>query len=234
MSKESILVIEDEEKIARLLELELEYEGYSVTKVMDGLEAFEAYRTGKWDLVLLDVMLPGLSGIELLRRIRLNDKQTPVLLLTAKGSVEDKVSGLDYGANDYITKPFQIEEVLARIRAALRIKIVKEVEQNSLETDVLTLADLKVSQKTREVLRGQETVDLTPREFDLLVYLLINKRQVLSRDQILEAVWGYDFMGDTNVVDVYIRYVRKKIDLPNMAALIHTVRGVGYVLKEAK
>ncbi|MDN3015022.1 response regulator transcription factor [Paenibacillus sp. BSR1-1] len=234
MNKESILVVEDEEKIARLLELELEYEGYSVTKVMDGLEAFEAYRTGKWDLVLLDVMLPSLSGIELLRRIRINDKQTPVLLLTAKGSVEDKVSGLDYGANDYITKPFQIEEVLARIRAALRVKIIKEVEQNTIDTDVLTFADLKVNQKTREVLRGQYTIDLTPREFDLLVYLLINKRQVLNRDQILEAVWGYDFMGDTNVVDVYIRYVRKKIDLPNMPALIHTVRGVGYVLKEAK
>ncbi|WP_223595049.1 response regulator transcription factor [Neobacillus bataviensis] len=234
MTKESILVVEDEEKIARLLELELEYEGYSVTKVTDGLEAFDTYRTEKWDLVLLDVMLPGLSGIELLRRIRINDKQTPVLLLTAKGSVEDKVSGLDYGANDYITKPFQIEEVLARIRAALRVKIVKEVEQNTIDTDVLTFADLKVNQKTREVLRGQDTIDLTPREFDLLVYLLINKRQVLNRDQILEAVWGYDFMGDTNVVDVYIRYVRKKIDLPNMPALIHTVRGVGYVLKEVK
>ncbi|MEH7331825.1 response regulator transcription factor [Neobacillus drentensis] len=234
MNKESILVVEDEEKIARLLELELEYEGYSVTKVTDGLEAFDAYRTGKWDLILLDVMLPGLSGIELLRRIRITDKQTPVLLLTAKGSVEDKVSGLDYGANDYITKPFQIEEVLARIRAALRVKIVKEVEQNAIDTDVLFFADLKVNQKTREVLRGQDTIDLTPREFDLLVYLLINKRQVLNRDQILEAVWGYDFMGDTNVVDVYIRYVRKKIDLPNMPALIHTVRGVGYVLKEAK
>jgi two-component system OmpR family response regulator len=231
MSKETILVVEDEEKIARLLELELEYEGYEVTKIMDGHKAFEAYKNRKWDLILLDVMLPGLSGIELLRRIRLNDKNTPVLLLTARGSVEDKVSGLDYGANDYITKPFQIEEVLARIRAALRGKTVEQQPEDGI---FLTFADLKINQKTREVFRGEEAIELTPREFDLLVYLMSNKRQVLNRDQILEAVWGYDFIGDTNVVDVYIRYVRKKMELPNKPGLIHTVRGVGYVLKEAK
>ena len=226
-----ILIVEDEEKIARLLELELEYEGYHVTKVMDGLEAFVAYKNGNWDLILLDVMLPGISGIELLRRIRLTNKSTPVLLLTAKSSVEDKVSGLDYGANDYITKPFQIEEVLARIRAALRVKVVEQTEEDGIN---LTFADLKINPKTREVFRGEESIDLTPREFDLLVYLMMNKRQVLNRDQILEAVWGYDFIGDTNVVDVYIRYVRKKMEQPNKPALIHTVRGVGYVLKEAK
>ncbi|MDR7236009.1 response regulator transcription factor [Neobacillus drentensis] len=231
MKKDSILVVEDEEKIARLLELELEYEGYHVTKVMDGLEAFAAYKNGNWDLILLDVMLPGISGIELLRRIRLTNKTTPVLLLTAKDSVEDKVSGLDYGANDYITKPFQIEEVLARIRAALRVKVVEQTKEGG---NYLTFADLKINPKTREVFRGEESIDLTPREFDLLVYLMTNKRQVLNRDQILEAVWGYDFIGDTNVVDVYIRYVRKKMEQPNKPALIHTVRGVGYVLKEAK
>ncbi len=231
MKKDSILIVEDEEKIARLLELELEYEGYHVTKVMDGLEAFAAYKNGNWDLILMDVMLPGISGIELLRRIRLTNKSTPVLLLTAKGSVEDKVSGLDYGANDYITKPFQIEEVLARIRAALRVKVVEQTEEGGI---YLTFADLKINPKTREVFRGEESIDLTPREFELLVYLMTNKRQVLNRDQILEAVWGYDFIGDTNVVDVYIRYVRKKMEQPNKPALIHTVRGVGYVLKEAK
>jgi two-component system, OmpR family, response regulator len=231
MKKGSILVVEDEEKIARVLELELEYEGYSVTKVIDGLEALEAFRTGSWDLILLDVMLPGLSGIELLRRIRKDDLLTPVILLTAKSSVEDKVSGLDLGANDYITKPFQIEELLARIRAALRIKKTEHSQDNS---GLLTFADLKINQKSREVVRSGETIELTPREFDLLVYLLINKKQVLNRDQILEAVWGYDFFGDTNVVDVYIRYVRKKVDFPHLPALIHTVRGVGYVLKEAK
>ncbi|MEH7304883.1 response regulator transcription factor [Neobacillus drentensis] len=232
MKKEIILVVEDEEKIARLLEIELEYEGYVVTKVMDGLEAFEAYKNSKWDLILLDVMIPGISGIELLRRIRLNDKNTPILLLTAKGSVEDKVSGLDYGANDYITKPFQIEEVLARVRAALRVRAMEQ--QSAKDEDFLTFSDLKVNPKTREVFRGEVAIDLTPREFDLLVFLMSNKRQVLNRDQILGAVWGYDFFGDTNVVDVYIRYIRKKMELPNTPALIHTVRGVGYVLKEAK
>ncbi|WHY02143.1 response regulator transcription factor [Neobacillus sp. DY30] len=233
--KGSILVVEDEEKIARILELELEYEGYEVTKVIDGLEALEAYRTGNWDLILLDVMLPGLSGIELLRRIRKNDLQTPVILLTAKSSVEDKVSGLDLGANDYITKPFQIEELLARIRAALRIKRAEEQQPQNNNDDLLRFADLSINQKSREVIRGnRESIDLTPREYDLLVYLMMNKRQVLSREQILEAVWGYDFFGDTNVVDVYIRYVRKKIDLPHLPSLIHTVRGVGYVMKDSK
>ncbi|MFS0778902.1 response regulator transcription factor [Neobacillus sp. 3P2-tot-E-2] len=233
--KGSILVVEDEEKIARVLELELEYEGYDVTKAIDGLEALEAYRTGNWDLILLDVMLPGLSGIEILRRIRKNDLHTPVILLTAKSSVEDKVSGLDLGANDYITKPFQIEELLARIRAALRIKRAEEQEPQIENGDLLRFADLSINQKSREVIRGNgESIDLTPREYDLLVYLMVNKRQVLSRDQILEGVWGYDFFGDTNVVDVYIRYVRKKIDLPHLPSLIHTVRGVGYVMKDSK
>lgn len=231
LKKESILVVEDEEKIARLLELELEFEGYQVTKAMDGISALEQYRTNKWDLILLDVMLPGLSGIEILRRIRMNDGLTPILLLTAKDSVEDKVSGLDLGANDYITKPFQIEELLARVRAALRNKAVDDKEE---ETDWLKLADLKLNEKTREVFRGEQDIDLTPREYDLLAYLLKNKLQVLNRDQILEAVWGYDFFGDTNVVDVYIRYLRKKIDFPEKQPLIHTIRGVGYVLKEAK
>jgi DNA-binding response OmpR family regulator len=146
--------------------------------------------------------------------------------------VEDKVSGLDLGANDYITKPFQIEELLARIRAALRIKSAG-TEEPAVH-DCLEVSDLKLNEKTREVSRGDQAIELTPREFDLLVYLMTNKRQVLNREQILEAVWGYDFLGDTNVVDVYIRYLRKKIDMPERPALIHTIRGVGYVLKETK
>lgn len=234
MNNESILVVEDEEKILRLLELELEYEGYQVGKAMDGIQALDLYRTGKWDLILLDVMLPGLSGIELLRRIRAKDTNTPVILLTAKGSVEDKVSGLDLGANDYITKPFQIEELLARIRAVLRIRSVQPVKGDAQVDEWLTAGELKLNEKTREVFRGDDEIDLTPKEYDLLLYLLKNKRQVLNRDQILEAVWGYDYFGDTNVVDVYIRYVRKKIDHGYETPLIHTVRGVGYVLKEAK
>ncbi|MBG9449753.1 PhoB family transcriptional regulator [Cytobacillus firmus] len=230
--KESILVAEDEAKIARLLEIELEFEGYRVTKAMDGFQAMELYRTGSWDLIILDIMLPGFSGIEILRRIRSKDKQTPILLLTAKSSVEDKVSGLDLGANDYITKPFQIEELLARIRAALRVKTATAEKTPAI--DCLEVSDLKLNEKTREVSRGDQSIELTPREFDLLVYLMTNKKQVLNREQILEAVWGYDFLGDTNVVDVYIRYLRKKIDLPEMPSLIHTIRGVGYVLKETK
>ncbi|WP_338471995.1 response regulator transcription factor [Niallia sp. XMNu-256] len=232
MTKQSILVVEDEEKILRLLELELEYEGYEVGKAADGLEALQIYQSQKWDLILLDVMLPGISGIELLRRIRGQDEYTPVILLTAKSSVEDKVSGLDLGANDYITKPFQIEELLARIRVALRMKPQLSVQSEERET--LCLADLQVNEQTRQVTRGHEDIELTPREFDLLVYLLKNKSLVLNREQIIENVWGYDYYGDTNVVDVYIRYIRKKIDQPGAEPLIHTVRGVGYVMREGK
>lgn len=226
-----ILIVEDEAKISRLLEIELESEGYQVTKADNGLDALEAYRSQDVDLILLDVMLPGMSGIELLRRIRAHDPHTAVLLLTAKSSVEDKVSGLDLGANDYITKPFQIEELLARIRAALRLQGKQDAKEQAAG-EWLTAADLKLNEGTREVIRDGRRIDLTPREFDLLVYLLKNKRQVLNREQILAAVWGFDYYGDTNVVDVYIRYVRKKIDHDSAYELIHTVRGVGYVLKE--
>ncbi|MCL6664115.1 response regulator transcription factor [Paenibacillus amylolyticus] len=247
---EAVLVIEDEPKIARLLELELQYEGYQVGKAGSGTEGLEKYAEGQWDLILLDVMLPGLSGIEVLRRVRAKDATVPIIMLTAKDSVEDKVSGLDLGANDYITKPFQIEELLARVRAALRLSAVASVVssassstpadtgndssgyQDEAEAGWLTAAGLKLNEGTREVSRDGVAIELTPREFDLLVYLLQNQRQVLSRDQIVQAVWGYDYYGDTNVVDVYIRYVRKKVDNGFTPPLIHTVRGVGYVLKE--
>ncbi|QQZ63353.1 response regulator transcription factor [Paenibacillus sonchi] len=226
---EMILVVEDEEKIARLLQIELECEGYLVSIAGNGHQALELYQTNQPDLLLLDVMLPGFSGIELLRRIRNNDAETPVLLLTAKSSVEDKVSGLDLGANDYITKPFQIEELLARVRAALRLAANRKTGgSESLKAD-----DLELNETTREVMRAGRRIELTPREFDLLVFLLKNKRQVLNREQIMTAVWGYDYYGDTNVVDVYIRYVRKKIAQDNSSELIHTVRGIGYVLKES-
>ncbi|MBE7681947.1 MULTISPECIES: response regulator transcription factor [Paenibacillus] len=243
---EAVLVIEDEPKIARLLELELQYEGYQVGKAGSGTEGLEMYHGGQWDLILLDIMLPGLSGIEVLRRIRARDALVPILMLTAKDSVEDKVSGLDLGANDYITKPFRIEELLARVRAALRLSaaaasssgVIRHANQDTTshmseeDTGWLTAAGLKLNEGTREVSRDGIPIDLTPREFDLLVYLLQNQRQVLSRDQIVQAVWGYDYYGDTNVVDVYIRYVRKKVDNGFTPPLIHTVRGVGYVLKE--
>ncbi|CAI6253765.1 MULTISPECIES: two-component system response regulator YkoG [Bacillus] len=227
MEKGHILIVEDEEKIARVLQLELEYEGYSVTIKHNGTEGLDAAAKGGHSLVLLDVMLPGLSGLEVLRRLRKTDPQTPVILLTARDSIPDKVTGLDIGANDYVTKPFEIEELLARIRAALR--------QNGTKTEdigtFLTYDDLRVNEKTREVRRGDKEVELTPREFDLLVYMLKHPQQVLTREQILSSVWGFDYIGDTNVVDVYIRYIRKKLDYPYEKQLIHTIRGVGYAIK---
>lgn len=227
---EEILIVEDEEKIARLLELELTYEGYQVTKVYDGMEAMNHYREKEWDLILLDVMLPGLSGMEILRRIRGNDTVTPVILLTAKGAVEDKVTGLDFGANDYVTKPFQIEELLARVRAALRLKQKGGKEEGG---KWLTCSDLKMNEQTREVMRGEQSIELTAKEFDLLLYLAENERQVLTRDQILSKVWGYHYSGDTNVVDVYIRYLRRKLEVSDdVKPLIQTVRGVGYTLRQ--
>jgi len=233
MDKSKILIVEDEEKIARVLELELTYEGYEVEKALDGLSGFQLFQQGEWNLILLDVMLPGISGIELLRRIRSNDPHTPVIMLTAKDSVEDKVSGLDLGANDYVTKPFQIEELLARIRASLRFHRKSEAEEVQ-EDNWLVVGDLKLSEVTYEVMREETNIELTPREFELLAYLMKHPRQVLNREQLLNSVWGYDYYGDTNVVDVYIRYLRNKIDKPYGTPLIHTVRGVGYVLKESK
>lgn len=227
---ESILVIEDEVRIARLLQIELECEGYRVSIAGSGQQGLERYQEEQPDLLLLDVMLPGFSGIELLRRIRAVDAETPVLLLTAKSSVEDKVSGLDLGANDYITKPFQIEELLARVRAALRLASGRKTTEAA---SWLRADDLELNEATREVKRAGRSIELTPREFDLLVFLLKNKRQVLNREQIMAAVWGYDYYGDTNIVDVYIRYVRKKITQGDQEELIHTVRGIGYVLKDS-
>lgn len=227
---ESILVIEDEVRIARLLQIELECEGYRVSIAGSGQQGLERYQEEQPDLLLLDVMLPGFSGIELLRRIRAVDAETPVLLLTAKSSVEDKVSGLDLGANDYITKPFQIEELLARVRAALRLASGRKTTE---EASWLRAGDLELNEATREVKRARRSIELTPREFDLLVFLLQNKRQVLNREQIMAAVWGYDYYGDTNIVDVYIRYLRKKITQGDQEELIHTVRGIGYVLKDS-
>ncbi|EHS58352.1 response regulator transcription factor [Paenibacillus kribbensis] len=230
---QSILIVEDEEKIARLLEIELEFEGYRVVKEKNGIDGLETYYKGTWDLVLLDIMVPGLSGTQLLRRIRKNDANIPVILLTAKSSIADKVEGLDLGANDYITKPFVIEELLARVRAALRVAATKDTAPRMADT-WLGAGDLRLHEGTREVLRGEHSVELTPREFDLLVHLLRHQRQVLSREQLLENVWGIDYVGDTNVVDVYIRYVRNKIDpTRQLPELIHTVRGIGYVLKES-
>jgi len=228
---QQILIIEDEEKIARLLEIELSYEGYETKKVYDGYEGFAAFQEQEWDLILLDVMLPGISGIEILRRIRSSASDVPIILLTAKDAIEDKVAGLDLGANDYVTKPFQMEELLARVRAHLRQKN-NDNNNEERQIDWLQFKEIKVSEETREVFHGENQVSLTPREFDLLVYLISHTRIVLNREQLLNNVWGYDYIGDTNVVDVYIRYLRNKMDKPFGTKYIQTVRGVGYVLKE--
>ncbi|MDQ0160039.1 response regulator transcription factor [Alkalibacillus salilacus] len=221
-----ILVVEDEAKIARVLQLELEFEGYGITTVSAGYDALEIMRDETFDLILLDIMLPEMSGLDILKRYRKHNQTTPVIMLTAKDTVEDKVTGLDSGAQDYVTKPFQIEELLARIRAHLRSTEVKD------DGDWLNFPPLHLNVSTRDVIRANRTIELTPKEFDLLVLFLRHPRQVLSREQILNAVWGYDFVGDTNVVDVYVRYLRKKVDHEDESPLIHTVRGVGYVLKD--
>jgi len=228
MSQAKILLIEDEKKIARFLKLELEYEGYEVYSAEDGAIGLERFLQEEWDLVLLDVMIPKLNGMEVLRRIRASGSITPVILVTARDSLPDKVSGLDLGANDYITKPFAIEELLARIRACMRMaNVMKKEEENGR----FTIADLCVDEKQRIVTRGENQVELTPREFDLLIYMVKNANQVLNREQILTKVWGYDYHGDTNIVDVYIRYLRKKLDTSPHVPLIHTVRGIGYTIK---
>ena len=220
-----ILLVEDEVKLARFVEIELTYEGYQVTVKNDGLEGLTAARELHPDIILLDWGLPGLTGVEICRRLRSTGDKVPIVLLTAKDEISDRVAGLDAGADDYVLKPFSIEELLARVRAHLR----RTQEPNP---DVLKFADLSLNRSTREVLRGDRSIELTAKEFDLLEYLLAHPRQVLTRDQILEKVWGYDFMGDSNIIEVYIRYLRLKLETDTTPKLIHTVRGVGYSLRE--
>ena len=223
---EKILIVEDEEAIARFLELELRHEGYEVGKAADGRAGLEMALSGEYDLVLLDIMLPLLSGMEVIRRLR-KESQLPVIMLTARDTVMDKVSGLDMGADDYITKPFAIEELLARIRTALRKRPRAETPKS-----LLTCGPVVMDVARHQVTCRGEPVDLTSREFDVLKLMMENQQIVLSRDTFLAKVWGYDYVGETNVVDVYIRYLRSKIDDAYGVDLIHTVRGVGYVLRE--
>lgn len=222
--KTRILLIEDEEKIARFVELELLHEGYEVTKAMDGRSGLELAETGDFDLLLLDIMLPELNGIEVLRRLR-KTSDVPVIMLTARDNVFDKVTGLDMGADDYVTKPFQIEELLARIRSNIR-------RQGSHEVNVFKVGPLKMDLARHQVSLNGEDIDLTAREFDLLQAFMENPGIVLSRETLLERVWGFDFVGETNVVDVYVRYLRQKIDDPYQVKLLHTVRGIGYCIRE--
>ena len=222
---EKILIIEDEDKIARFIELELSHEGYDVSKENNGRTGLEAAESGRFDLILLDIMLPELNGLEVLRRLR-RSSDIPVIMLTARDAVNDKVSGLDMGADDYITKPFAIEELLARIRVALKCN--RSADRSS---SVLTAGKLTLDKDAHTVTYDGQTVDLTNREFLLLETLMENRSIVLSRDTLLEKVWGYDYMGETNVVDVYIYYLRNKIDDRFGEKIIETVRSVGYVIK---
>lgn len=221
-----ILLVEDEEKLARFIELELTHEGYQVEKAFDGRAGLDAAEQGAHDLMLLDIMLPGLNGLEVLRRLR-RTTNMPVIILTARDAVMDKVTGLDMGADDYITKPFSIEELLARIRVALR----KQASQRE-ENQVMRLGELTMDVAHHRVMRDGAEIELTSREFALLQYFMENKTIVLTREQLLERVWGYQFMGETNVVDVYVRYLRSKIDDGHAHKYLQTVRGVGYVLRE--
>lgn len=226
---EKILVVEDESKIARFIQLELEYEGYEVTIASDGRQGYDLYKEGGYDLILLDLMLPRMSGIEVCRRIRQNDELVPVIMLTAKDDVTDKVMGLDMGADDYMTKPFEIEELLARMRVALKRKGSRKEEA---EGSKLVYGELSINDLKREVTYGSDIVELTKKEYELLKYLLENRNIALDREKILERVWGYDYYGDTNVIDVYVRYLRSKIDQKYGVEIIKTVRGVGYIINE--
>lgn len=223
-----LLIVEDEPEIVRFLKLELEHEGYQVEGCADGASGLERALTGAFDLVLLDVMLPQLNGLEALRRLR-KTSAVPVILVTARDAVMEKVNGLDLGANDYITKPFHIEELLARIRMVLRNA---EPAAQSGNSDTLTLGDLTLTLSSRQVMRASQAIELTKTQYDLLEYLLRNRDIVLTRDQILSHVWGYSYAGNSNVVDVYVRYVRNKIHDTEESRIIETVRGIGYVIRD--
>jgi len=222
--REKILVIEDEEKILHFLRRGLAYEGYQVETATDGSTGLELAGEDPPDLVILDWMLPGMDGLEVCRRLR-SAGSIPILMLTAKDSISDRVRGLDAGADDYLVKPFALDEVLARIRALLR-------RAKPEGPEVLTFSDLRLDTGTHQAFRGESPIDLTAKEYELLELFLRHPRQVLTREQIYDRVWGYDFGGESNIIEVYVRYLRQKTEASGEARLIHTVRGVGYVLRE--
>jgi two-component system response regulator MprA len=219
-----ILVVDDDPEIVSFLKRGLIYEGYTVDTAYNGLEALARARDWEPDLIILDVMMPELDGIEVSRRIS-QATDVPILMLTAKGTIADRVAGLDSGADDYLVKPFAFDELLARVRALLRRRQPKDGE-------LLQFGDLSLNTATREVGRGNEAIELTAHEFNLLEFFMRNPRRVLKRDLIYERVWGYDFEGESNIIEVYVRYLRSKLEATGRPRLIHTVRGVGYVLKD--
>lgn len=224
-----ILIIEDEKNLARFVDLELKHEGYETEICYDGRSGLDKALSENWDVILLDLMLPELNGLEVCRRIR-PVKDTPIIIMTARDSVIDRVSGLDQGADDYIVKPFAIEELLARLRALFR-RIETEDEHRIVQQPQVRFKDLVIEKSSRMARRGDRIIELTKREYELLLFLMENPNQVMSRDVLLEKVWGYRTEVETNVVDVYIRYLRNKIDLPHEDSYIQTVRGTGYVMR---
>jgi len=220
-----ILLVEDDPRLAEFMKAELSLEGYRVTVAANGMDGLSMARDTQPDLLILDWMLPGLSGLDICLRLRNTGLQVPIIMLTAKDEVPDRVAGLNAGADDYVTKPFSMEELLARVKARLR-------RTHPEEPDVLEFEDLTLNRLSREVYRGKQLIQLTAKEFDLLEFLLRHPRQVITRDRILESVWGYDFMGESNIIEVYIRALRIKLEASTPKRLLHTVRGVGYVLRE--
>lgn len=226
--KKKLLIVEDEWKIARFLQMELEHEGYEIGLEQNGLTAYSRIIQESFDLIILDIMLPGMNGLEICQKVR-ELSSVPIIMLTAKDDVSDKVQGLDRGADDYLTKPFAIEELFARIRTVFR----KYSSLTNPKTDtVLSAHNLILYPERYEAMINECTINLTKKEYDLLEFLLRNKNIVLGRERIIQEVWGYDYLGDTNVVDVYIRYLRSKLDDQYGCKYIHTVRGVGYVVKD--
>lgn len=228
--KHRVLIIEDEKNLARFVDLELQHEGYETAICHDGRKGLETALNQEWDVILLDLMLPELNGLEVCRRIR-PIKDTPIIIMTARDSVIDRVSGLDQGADDYIVKPFAIEELLARLRALFRRIDHNKEEKNQSQQSSVKYRNLVIEKKGRIVKRDDQVIDLTKREYELLLYLIENLNTVMSREVLLDKVWGYKTEVETNVVDVYIRYLRNKIDVPGKDSYIQTVRGTGYVMR---
>lgn len=220
-----ILIAEDERNLNRILAKQLEESGYTVDACFDGQEALDYLESEPYDAIILDIMMPKLDGLTVLRRIRAAGVETPVLFLTAKDSISDRVEGLDAGADDYLTKPFAFEELLARVRVLIRKK-------SGNKTNIYTLANLTLDVQSKEVKRGDAVISLSSKEYAILEYMMLNKNIVLSRETLESNIWGYSYDGISNMIDVYIRYLRKKIDEGFEPKLIHTVRGAGYVLKE--
>jgi len=225
---ERILIIEDDEQIVQTVRRGLIYEGYTVDVALDGHSGLEKARDTPPDLVILDLMLPGMDGLEVCRRMRAASDETPVLMLTARDGVTDRVAGLDAGADDYLVKPFSFDELLARMRALFR----RARPTGTSAPEVLRFADLVLDTGTRRATRSDRVIDLTAKEYELLELFMRHPRQVLTRDQIFDRVWNYDFGGESNIIEVYVRYLRQKTEEHNEPRLLHTVRGVGYVLRE--